>query len=97
MVAASRTTASAWQRYAWAAGILFVGFFMAETVVSIGVGINQNDSAVKIANALDDHRGRLLVITYLSVVSSSPATRRSNGWRPGGGGSRSAPRRLPSA
>jgi Domain of unknown function (DUF4386) len=41
---------------------------VAETVVALGVGVNQNDSAAKIAKALHDHRDRLLVITYLSVV-----------------------------
>jgi hypothetical protein len=62
MVAAPRTS-STWERYAWAAGILFVIALVAETVVAFGVGVNQNDSAAKIANALHDHRGRLLVIT----------------------------------
>jgi hypothetical protein len=65
---AAPQTASAWHRYAWAAGIGFVIFFVAETVVAIGVPVNQNDSAAKIAAALHDHRGRLLVIAYLSVV-----------------------------
>ena len=67
MVAATRTS-SAWERYAWVAGIVFFIALVAETVVALGVGVNQNDSAAKIANALYDHRGRLLVITYLSVV-----------------------------
>ncbi len=66
-VTAART-ASAWPRYAWAAGIGFVVFFVAETVVAIGIPANQNDSAAKIAAALHDHRGRLLVIAYLSVI-----------------------------
>jgi hypothetical protein len=67
MVAATRTS-SAWERCAWAAGVLFVIGLLAESVVSLGVGVNQDDSAAKIANALHDHRGRLLVIAYLSVV-----------------------------
>jgi hypothetical protein len=68
MVAATRTS-SAWERYAWAAGILYVVALVAETVVGLlGGGLSQNSSATKIANALYDHRGRLLVITYLSVV-----------------------------
>ncbi len=67
MVAATRTS-SAWERYAWVAGIVFFIALVAETVVALGVGVNQNDSAAKIANALYDHRGRLLAITYLSVV-----------------------------
>jgi len=65
---AVRRASGARERYAWAAGIVFVVAFVAETVVSIGVGVNQNDSAAKIANAMYDHRQRLLVITYLSVV-----------------------------
>jgi hypothetical protein len=59
---------SAWDRYAWVAGILFVIALAAEAVVAIGLGVNQDDSAAKIANALYDHRTRLLVIAYLSVV-----------------------------
>ncbi len=40
-----------------------------ETVVGLlGGGVSQNASAAKIANALYDHRGQLLVIAYLSVV-----------------------------
>ncbi len=68
MVAATRTN-SAWERYAWAAGILYVIALAAETVVGVlGGGLSQNASAAKIANTLYDHRGRLLVIAYLSVV-----------------------------
>ncbi len=68
MVAATRTS-SAWERYAWAAGILYVIALVAETVVGVlGGGLSQNASAAKIANTLYDHRGRLLVIAYLSVV-----------------------------
>jgi hypothetical protein len=64
---ATRPT-SAWDRYAWVAGIIFVVALAAEAVVAFGVGLNQNDSAAKIANALYVHRERLLVIAYLSVV-----------------------------
>ena len=68
MVAATRTS-SAWERYAWAAGILYVIALVAVTVVGVlGGGLSQNASAAKIANTLYDHRGRLLVVTYLSVV-----------------------------
>ena len=65
---ATTGTSSAWQRYAWVAGIVFVIAFVAETVISAGVGVNQNDSAAKIANALHGHRETLLVVAYLSVV-----------------------------
>jgi hypothetical protein len=68
MAAATRTS-SAWERYAWAAGILYVIALVAETVVGVlGGGASQNASAAKITNTLYDHRGQLLVITYLSVV-----------------------------
>ena len=67
MMVAKRAS-SGWERYAWVAGIVFVVALVAETVVSAAVGVSQNDSAAKIANALDHHRGRLLVIAYLSVV-----------------------------
>jgi hypothetical protein len=55
-------------RYAGVAGILFVVALAGEAAVAFGVGINQDDPAAKIATALYDHRGRLLVIAYLSVV-----------------------------
>lgn len=63
----AKGASSAWERYAWVAGIVFVVTLVAETVVSAGVGVSQNDPAGKIANALHDHRGRLLVVAYLSV------------------------------
>ena len=61
-------TSRAWERYAWAAGILYVIALLAEIVVALGVGLTQNDSAAKIASGLHEHRDRLLVIAYLSVV-----------------------------
>src|SRR5690242_3839386 len=67
MMTAKRVS-SAWERYAWVAGIVFVVALVAESVVSAGVGVNQNDTAVKIASALYNTRGRQLVIAYLSVV-----------------------------
>jgi hypothetical protein len=57
-----------WERYAWAAGIVYVIALVAESVVALGVGLTQNDSAAKMANALYEHRTRLVVITGLSVV-----------------------------
>ncbi|MDQ6841980.1 MAG: DUF4386 family protein [Actinomycetota bacterium] len=41
---------------------------MAESVVAIGVGLTQNDSAAKMASALYEHHERLVVIACLSVV-----------------------------
>jgi Domain of unknown function (DUF4386) len=57
-----------WQRYAWAAGIIYVVALVAESVVALGVGLTQNDSAGKMATALYEHRTRLVVIACLSVV-----------------------------
>jgi hypothetical protein len=59
---------SRWQRYAWLGGILFVIALVAESVVATGVGLTQDDSALKIASRLHEHRERLLVVAYLSVV-----------------------------
>ena len=57
-----------WQRYAWGAGIIYVIALVAESVVAVGVGLTQNDSAEKMATALYEHRTRLVVIACLSVV-----------------------------
>jgi Domain of unknown function (DUF4386) len=67
VVTATRVS-PAWERYAWVAGILFVFAVVAESAVSIGVGINQNDSVAKIASALADHKTRLEVVEGLCVV-----------------------------
>jgi len=59
---------SAWERFAWAAGIVFVVALVAEIVVALGVELTQDDSAARIANGLHAHETRLLVIACLSVV-----------------------------
>ena len=59
---------SAWERRAWAAGIVFVVALLAEAVISAGLPINQDDSAAKIARQLLDHRHSVLVAAYVSVV-----------------------------
>lgn len=56
------------ERWAWAAGIVFVAALVAETAVSFGFPIDQNDSAAKIATTLEDHRRRLLLVMALCVV-----------------------------
>lgn len=61
-------TPSVWGRRAWVAGIVFVVALLAETAISAGLPINQNDSATKIARQLADHRHTVLVAAYLSVV-----------------------------
>ena len=65
---ATRSSGPAWERYAWVAGILYVLAVVAESAIGLGVGINQNDSAAKIATELADHRTRLVVIEGLCVV-----------------------------
>ena len=68
IVTATRSSGPAWERYAWVAGILYVLAVLAESAIGLGVGINQNDSAAKIATELADHRTRLAVIEGLCVV-----------------------------
>jgi hypothetical protein len=63
-----RGSAGAWDRRAWVAGIVFVLALLAEAVISAGIPINQDDSAAKIARALQDHRTTVLVAGYLSSV-----------------------------
>ena len=58
----------AWERYVWAAGVLFVIALLAEIVVALGVGLSQDDSAAKIARGLHAHETRLTVIACLSMV-----------------------------
>jgi Domain of unknown function (DUF4386) len=64
----SGQTASVWERRAWAAGIVFVVALLAETAISAGLPINQDDSATKIARQLQDHRHTVLVATYVSAA-----------------------------
>jgi hypothetical protein len=59
---------SRWERWAWASGLLFVLALLAESVVSTGVSLDQNDSADTIAAELFEHRTRLIVVACLSIV-----------------------------
>ncbi|MGO9853609.1 MAG: hypothetical protein ACLPYY_00990, partial [Acidimicrobiales bacterium] len=65
---ATTRAAPGWERYAWLAGILFVLAVIVESAIGLGVGINQNDSAAKVANTLADHRNRLVVVEGFCVV-----------------------------
>jgi hypothetical protein len=67
VVVATRTSGP-WERYVWAAGILFVLALVAEVVISAAIPVNQDDSAAKIANELAEHRKRLLAVACLSIV-----------------------------
>ena len=62
------TDGQRWERRAWAAGIVFVAALLAETAISAGLPINQDDSATKIARQQQDHRHTVLVAAYLSAV-----------------------------
>jgi hypothetical protein len=59
---------STWERYAWAAGLLFVAALLAEVALAIGIPLNQDDSAATIARELHRHDSRSLAIACLSVV-----------------------------
>jgi hypothetical protein len=61
-------SAAVWGRRRWFAGIVFVVALVAETAVSAGLPINQNDSPAKIALALHDHRDLVLIAAYFSAV-----------------------------
>lgn len=62
------TPSRARPRYPWAAGIVFVVALVAEVAVGASLGVNQEDSAVKIVSRLHEHRDRLLVTSYIAVV-----------------------------
>jgi hypothetical protein len=66
--AGTTRAAPGWERSAWLAGILFVLAVVAESAIGLGVGINQSDSAAKIANTLADHKNRLVVVEGFCVV-----------------------------
>src|SRR5919198_598077 len=64
----SKAAPRAWERYAWAAGVVFVLALVAEVAISVGIPVNQDSSAAKIASELDEHRKRLLAVAFLSIV-----------------------------
>ena len=66
MVAPRR--AGPWERYAWAGGIVFVVALVTETVISVAVKADQNDSAAKIATELHVHDQRLVVVACISIL-----------------------------
>jgi hypothetical protein len=57
-----------WERYAWAAGIVFALALVAESVVAVGIGLTHQDSAATIATGLHAHEGRMIVIACVSIV-----------------------------
>jgi hypothetical protein len=65
---ASGSSARALERYAWLGGVLYVVALVTEAVISVGFKISQDDSATKIANALDDHHKRLILVFCLCIL-----------------------------
>ena len=61
-------SARAFERYAWIGGILYVVALIAESVISLGFKISQDDSAAKIAISLDDHHKRLILVLCLCIL-----------------------------
>jgi Domain of unknown function (DUF4386) len=61
-------SARALERYAWIGGVLYVVALITESVISLGFKISQDDSAAKIANSLDDHHKRLILVFCLSIL-----------------------------
>jgi hypothetical protein len=59
---------AAWERRAWAAGLVFVAALVAESVVAVGIGLTHQDSAATIAMGLHAHEGRMTLIACVSVV-----------------------------
>lgn len=55
-------------RLAWVAGIVFVAALVAESLISVGVGLTHDDPTGKVAAHLSEHHQRLVVIACLSVV-----------------------------
>lgn len=56
------------ERYAWIGGVLYVVALIAETLISVGFRISQDDSAAKIASSLDDHHKRLILVFCLCIL-----------------------------
>jgi hypothetical protein len=59
---------AAWERYAWAAGIVFVLALLAESVVATGIGLTHQESATAIATGLHAHEQRMIAIACISIV-----------------------------
>jgi hypothetical protein len=57
-----------WERYAWAAGILFVVALLGESIIATGIGLTHEETPASVAGALDEHRTRLLLISYFSII-----------------------------
>jgi hypothetical protein len=55
-------------RYAWVGGLVYAVALIAETVISVGFKVDQNDSAAKIATSLDVHHTRVVVVFCISIL-----------------------------
>jgi hypothetical protein len=69
LLAPAPRSSDGWERYAWAAGIVYVVALVGESVIGVtGSVLSQNDSAAKIAAGLHHHEQRLVAIACLSVI-----------------------------
>jgi Domain of unknown function (DUF4386) len=60
--------ASAWERYLWSSGVVFVLAILLEIALELGIPLNQNDSAAKITSELNEHSTRLVAVACVSIV-----------------------------
>jgi hypothetical protein len=67
-MARSESSLRALTRYAWVGGLLYVTALITETTISVGFKVGQNDSAAKIATALDVHHTRVVLVYCLSIL-----------------------------
>ena len=65
---ASAQSSATWERWAWAAGVVFVLALLAESAVAVGIGLTHQDSAATIAAGLHAHEGRMIAIACVSIV-----------------------------
>jgi hypothetical protein len=57
-----------WQRWTWAAGIVYVVALVAESAIAVGIGLTHDETAGNIARELHAHEQRLIAIACLSIV-----------------------------
>jgi hypothetical protein len=67
-VAGAPSDVTAWQRYSWTAGLVFVVALLTEVSVSASIPLNQNASAAKMARELNAHRGVLVAVACVSML-----------------------------
>jgi hypothetical protein len=61
-------SASAWERYLWSSGVVFVLAILVEIAIELGIPLNANDSAAKVTSELNEHSTRLVAVACVSIV-----------------------------